>query len=317
MTTATGDFESTVLVIGAGGRHGRTGSRVVEQLRERGRRVRVLLRADDDRAQRLRQDGIGVVIGDLQDRRTLDAAVEGVDAVYFAYPVGPGVVSAAANLAAALRKSDRTPHLVVMSMAASAAESPSGLGRAQWAAEEVFTWAGLEPTVLRIAALFYENILLLHAAEIRRSGRFANSFGNGKVPWISGRDAADLAAAALTDTARYPRGSTLYPQAPVALSHNEIAEVIATEIGRPIRYEHIPQQQWQTVLEDLARSDTSTTINIPMAQHISTIGETISQLDSTAGSAPNPAALTEAIGHPPMAFGEFVEAHRDQFTTVG
>ncbi|WP_327140075.1 NmrA family NAD(P)-binding protein [Nocardia sp. NBC_01327] len=314
--TSIHDSESTVLVIGAGGRHGRTGSRVVEQLRERGRGVRVLLRADDGRAQRLRQDGVGVVIGDLQDRRTLDAAVDGVDAVYFAYPVGPGVVSAAANLASALRRSDRTPHLVVMSMAASAAESPSGLGRAQWAAEEVFTWAGLEPTVLRVAALFYENILLLHAAEIRRTGRIANSFGNGTVPWISGRDAADLAAAALTDTDRFPKGSTLYPQAPVALSHNAIAEMIATETGRPIRYEHISREQWQSELEDLARADASATINIPMAQHISAIGETIAQLGPSARSAPNPAALTQAIGHEPLSFPEFIESHRDQFTTV-
>lgn len=49
--------------------------------------------------------------------------------------------------------------------------------------------AGLDPTILRVAALFYENVLVLHGDEIRAGGRFANSC-TGPAPWISGRDAA-------------------------------------------------------------------------------------------------------------------------------
>jgi len=44
-------------VIGATGRHGGTGARVVERLQTAGRAVRALVRSDDDRAQRLRQSG--------------------------------------------------------------------------------------------------------------------------------------------------------------------------------------------------------------------------------------------------------------------
>jgi nucleoside-diphosphate-sugar epimerase len=45
--------QETVLVIGATGRHGGTGARVVERLQAAGRLVRALVHSDDDRAQAL------------------------------------------------------------------------------------------------------------------------------------------------------------------------------------------------------------------------------------------------------------------------
>ena len=66
--------ERTVLVIGATGNHGRTGTAVVDQLIAHGRTVRVLTRSDDHRAAALRQRGASMVIGDLHDRKTLLAA---------------------------------------------------------------------------------------------------------------------------------------------------------------------------------------------------------------------------------------------------
>ncbi|WP_312884551.1 NmrA family NAD(P)-binding protein [Nocardia barduliensis] len=312
--TSSPDRARTTLVIGAGGRHGGTGSHVVRRLREHHHAVRVLVRTDDERAQRLRALGAQIVVGDLLDHRTLDAAVQDVDAVYFTYPVAPGIVQAAADLASVIRRAGTAPRLVVMSMAVSAADSPSGLGRAQWAAEEVLTWAGLEPTILRIAALFYENIVLLHAGSIRRTGGFANSFGDAAVPWISGLDAADLAVAALTDPARYPRGATFYPQGAAVHSHADIAAIVGAETGAPVRYTHIPAGQWQRELEDLAHNGADSSVNPGMAQHISSIGAGFSRLPS-----PPPidtAALTEAIGRKPQTFAEFVREHRHHFVAT-
>lgn len=305
------DARSTTLVIGAGGRHGGTGSHVAQRLREQNRTVRVLVRTDDERAHRLRELGAQIAVGDLLDRRTLDTAVEGVDTVYFTYPIAPGVVQAATNLASAMRAAASAPRLVVMSMAATAADSPSGLGRAHWAAEEVFSWAGLEPTTLRIAALFYENIALLHAESIRRTRAFANSFGEAAIPWISGHDAADLAVAALTDPNRYPAGSTFYPPGAAVHTHADIAALIGAETGNPVSYHHIPAAQWQSELDDIARKDAFATINPAMAQHISALGAKFSQMPITPPL--DTTALAEAIGHPPQTFAEFIHAHRDRF----
>ena len=73
-----------MLVIGATGRHGGTGARVVERLQAAGRPVRALVRSDDDRAQRLRESGVQTLVGDLHDRRTLVPALDGVGSVYVA-----------------------------------------------------------------------------------------------------------------------------------------------------------------------------------------------------------------------------------------
>src|SRR5258707_7333129 len=82
--------QETVLVIGATGRHGGTGARVVERLQAAGRLVRALVRSDDDRAQRLRESGVQTLLGDLHDRRTLLPALDGAESVYVAYPVAAG-----------------------------------------------------------------------------------------------------------------------------------------------------------------------------------------------------------------------------------
>src|ERR1700756_5775395 len=96
MTASNSDRE-TVLVIGATGRHGGTGARVVERLQAAGRLVRALVRSDDERAQRLRESGVQTLVGDLHDRRTLAPALDGAGSMYVAYPVAAGGAAAPAN----------------------------------------------------------------------------------------------------------------------------------------------------------------------------------------------------------------------------
>jgi uncharacterized protein YbjT (DUF2867 family) len=300
-----------VLVIGAGG-HGGTGSQVVDRLLAHDRNVRLLVRSRGAHVDRFVEQGVQVVTGDLMDRRSLVDAVHGIDAVYFAYPIAAGAVAAAGNLASVLRSEGVSPHLVVMSMGPAAAESPSALGRAQWIAEEVFGWAGLEPTVLRVAALFYENVLVLHGHEIRETGRFANSFGKGPTPWISGRDAADLAVAALIDPDRFTDRKVTYPPGAELLTHDEVAEAITAETGRVVEFAPISAHDWQTTLEGVARSSPGV-VNTAMAQHISAVGALVAQRGAAA-IPPDPTRLTEIIGHEPLSFAEFVHEHRNEFT---
>jgi uncharacterized protein YbjT (DUF2867 family) len=88
------ESQPTVLVIGGTGGHGNTGATVVDRLIAEGRNVRVLTRTNNERVDALRHKGASVVIGDLHDRSTLPAAVDGVSAVYFTYPIAPGVIPA-------------------------------------------------------------------------------------------------------------------------------------------------------------------------------------------------------------------------------
>jgi NAD(P)-dependent dehydrogenase (short-subunit alcohol dehydrogenase family) len=70
-------MRSKILVIGATGKHGNTGAIVVDRLISHGRDVRVLIRKNSERVDALRQKGAELVVGDLHDRSTLSAAVQG------------------------------------------------------------------------------------------------------------------------------------------------------------------------------------------------------------------------------------------------
>jgi uncharacterized protein YbjT (DUF2867 family) len=299
------------LVIGATGAHGRTGTTVVKQLVARGRHVRALVRTDDHRAAALRKHGASTVIGDLHDRSTLTAAVDAVAAVYFTYPIAVGVIPAAANLASVLVESGLRPHVVVMSMGTSSHHSPSILGRAQAVAEEILTWAGLNPTILRVAALFHENVLLPGYFS-REPAVLTSSFGAGRVPWIGGRDAAELAVRELIRPAPSSAAVT-YPPGAEVLSHDEIAKVISAETGRNSEYRPVSQQEWQRILEGQVESGKPSPVNRAMAQHISVIGAGFAN-----GKAPlvqpDPDALTATLGHRPATFVDFVREHRSEFT---
>ena len=304
-------MSAPILVIGATGRHGGTGATVVDRLLSRGRPVRALVRTEDDRADGLRRRGATTVVGDLHDRASLVAAVDGVSAVYFAYPIAAGVIPAAANLASVLVDAGSSAHVVVMSMAVSSLDSPSRLGQAQAVAEEIFIWAGLNPTVLRFGGLFHENVLVLHAASIRDNGLIANSFGEGPAPWIGGADAAEITVAHLL--APRPAATQIsYPPPAESINHEEVARIIAAETGRPVRYEHIPAATWRSELEIAGESDPTSPINTAMAQHISTIGAAMSKRAEPI-IAPDPHALTTMLNRPPTPFADFVRQNLSRF----
>lgn len=299
-----------ILVTGATGRHGNTGEYLVRRLLEEGRAVRVLARTPGERTDRLAGLGADVVVGDLQDRRSLLPALADVDDVYFTYPIAAGVVTAAANYAAAVREVGRNPRTVVMSMGPAQPDHPSALGRAQWLAEEVMDWAGLQLLILRVTALFHENLLVLHSRSVRQHRIIRNSFGSTPMAWISGRDAAELGVAALLHPERFS-SSIVYPAGSEQFSHAEIAALLSDLLGSSVRFEAVTGDQWRDELISLAGMEGETVINPAMAQHISSIGHAV------AHGAPHRAADAEALraltGREPVGLREFLQAHRSDF----
>src|SRR5467141_526479 len=70
----------------AGGRQGKTGRHVSEMLLAQGVPVRAFVHQIDERSEHLRALGADIVQGDFLDIRSVQHAVEGTSAIYFAYP---------------------------------------------------------------------------------------------------------------------------------------------------------------------------------------------------------------------------------------
>lgn len=301
---------SLILVTGATGRHGGTGAYVARRLRQEGHQVRVLVRTQDERSAALEAEGFDVRVGDLRDRSTLLPAMEGVEQATFCFPVDSGIVEAAASFISALRKVSPDARVVVMSMMAAQESSPSHLGRAAWLAEEIMASGGTKVCVLRVAALFYENLLILHRDSIQAQGVIRNCFGETKMPWISGEDAAELMVVALLHPERFGGQSVCYPRGEVLLSHKQIADVLSEELGREISFENISADQWRKELGDLSQRG-HPVVNQDMAKHITALGVAFAarSAEQTATAKGSVAAL---IGRDALQFREFVRRTREQ-----
>jgi uncharacterized protein YbjT (DUF2867 family) len=293
-----------ILVVGATGRHGGTGATVARLLRERGVAVRALTRRADARVAPLRDMGAEIAIGDLHDRRTLKEALAGIAVAYFTYPIAAGVVDAAASFAAAGREAG-LQRVVVMSMGAAHPEHPSALGRAQWLAEEVLAWAGFACINLRIAALFFENLALLHGADIAGDGVMRNAFADVAIPWIAGEDAGRLAAAALLYPERFGGKNAVYPTGGHSYSHAEIAAIVGAHLGRRLRHETIARDAWRARVAALAPQDER--ISDDMAAHIAAVAASIRQ------ALPLNDLLATATGTPPLSLQQMLESRRLTF----
>ncbi|MFD9697728.1 NmrA family NAD(P)-binding protein [Lentzea sp. NPDC059081] len=294
-----------ILVTGATGRHGGTGAHVVRRLREEGHDVRVLARTRGERTEALEALGAEVVLGDLRDRRGIVPALAGVGQVYLTYPIDAGVVPAAANYAAAVREAEVSPRTVVMSMGPAQPHHPSARGRDQWLAEEVLRWAGLDLLVLRVAAAFHENVPALHGRSVEEEGVIRNCFGDGPVAWINGRDAGELAVAALLDPGRFD-GPICSPPGVEELTHHDIAAILTEELGRPVEFTPVSEEEWRRELVGL--SDVVDVVNPEMAAHITAVAAVVARNGPARGA--DPVALRRLIGREPTTFREFVRASR-------
>jgi uncharacterized protein YbjT (DUF2867 family) len=300
-----------VFVTGATGRHGATGARVVRELLDRGIPVRALARADDHRASALRAGGADVVIGDLHDQRTFAAALEGVRAAYFTYPVKSGVVEAAANFAAAAR-SAHVPHVVFMSLVIARADHPSPVARALRLAEDVLGWAGVPFSSLRVAGFFFENLALLHRSDVMGDGVMRNAFADVPLPWIAGQDAGKLAAAALLNPEPTGTDGIVYRAGTELLTQSDISRLLSRHLGRVVRHETIPKDEWVARLVRLAATDDR--IDEAMAVHIA---ETAALLSRTGRSAqPNVPDFEAVTGAKPLSLADALAAGALDFTAT-
>jgi len=255
---------------------------------------------------------VQTLVGDLHDRGTLRPALDGAGSVYVAYPVAAGVATALANLASVIHELGSSPHVVINSHGTVDHDSPSGISREFALGEELMLELGVNVTVLRISAFFYENVLLAHSGAIRETGAFANCFGDSRPAWISATDAADLCVTALLEPRTYAKSPIVYPPGFERLSQQQIADIISEETGRDVRYQYINQKEWTRQLK-AAAVHSGGLVNDAMIQHLPTHARmmadntTISRMDT------DPSALAAASGRPPLTFRNFVRQHRTAF----
>lgn len=224
--------EGLFLVAGA---TGKTGAHTVRLLREQGLRVRALVRALDNRSDKLREQGAEIVQGDLLTFADVREATAGVAAAYFSYPPGPGYIEAAVNFAQAA--SDAGVHAVVELSQIGVRPDTTHIGLQHWIVERLFDRTPLVTTHLRptlfmnwmnnfwVRAGADEGILRLPLAGVRHAP-------------IAMEDQAKVIVAILQDAD--PHDHQIYELfGAKELDWYEIAAKIQHTLGIEVRYEPI------------------------------------------------------------------------------
>ena len=263
--------------------------------------VRALCRrqeqVDDFRAQ-----GLDAVLGDLGDRDSLVAAMDGVDRVFLLTFPGPdqrehGANAVEAALAVGVRR--------VVHLSTADANPASAI---PWASAPAYTDALLQAspiewTLLRPAA-FMQNVL--ESAAVIRRGLFPQTSGRGVTGWIDTHDIAAVATRVLVESGH--EGRTHVLTGPELLSVPDMAAQLTAVLGRRVRYVHLPSRVFYAVLR-LSGRDAFTAEGL---RH--------QFLDVLRHGQDDGAVFTETVrsvtGTAPRSFAAFIEANRGALTTA-
>jgi len=209
------------------------------------------VRSDDERAADLRKRGVDIALGDFTDIDRIRAALEGVKAAYFLYPLAPGIVQAAAYFAQAAKEAG-VGSIVNMSQASARRDSLSHLAQDHWMSEQVFDWSGV-PTAHIRPTFFADWLVYPHfAREIAASGKIEFPFGNGRHAPISSDDQGRVIAHLLANPAGH--GGKVYKLCgPVELDHHQIAAIMSDVLGRKIEYAPATIEAFKDKMETLYR----------------------------------------------------------------
>ncbi|MEU5714208.1 NmrA family NAD(P)-binding protein [Streptomyces sp. NPDC020403] len=223
--------ENTAPILVIGGT-GKTGRRVVENLRGLGRPVRVGSRTGEPPFV-------------WEDESTWGAALDGASAAYVTYYPDlafPGAKEAVERFAAfAVARGVR--RLVLL----------SGRGEeGAVASEDALKASGCDWTVVR-ANWFNQNFSESFFLDPVRAGELALPTGDGVEPFVDADDIADVVVAALTDDRHI--GRTYELSGPRLLSFDDVARELSAATGRTITYIPVSIDDYRAALRELGEPE--------------------------------------------------------------
>jgi uncharacterized protein YbjT (DUF2867 family) len=223
---------STILAVGAAGKFA---GLVVPALAERGVKVRGLVR-DARQGEAVRKLGATeIAIGDLRDGASLDAALKGVDAVFYIAPaflpdeaeIGKVMVDSAKRAGVRRFVFSSVIHPVLSALGNHAQKAP---------VEEALLTSGMEYTFLH-PTVFFQNFTATWPKTVE-TGVLAEPWSaDTRFSRVDYRDVAETAAIALTED-RLLYG-TFELCAEGWLDRKDVAAIIGEVLGRPIKAERI------------------------------------------------------------------------------
>lgn len=295
------------LVTGAGGGVGGVSRMVVEHLTARGETVRAMVHHDDSRAERLREMGAQVVVGDLTDPADVAVAMTGITRMFFNMSVSASYLEATTEVCVAAADLDGLELLVNMSQMTVSQMTATSTGesrqhRLHWLAEHVINWSGIPAVHIR-PTVFLDNPLftVLAAQSIREHDQLALPFGTGRTSPIAAADVADAVTAVLV--APHDHVGAVYElTGPAVLDLDGLAAEYSAALDRPIDAVRLPYDEWLGHLAEVG-------LDPHVQQHIATMAK----LHHDGRYDRMTTDLPRLTGHQAQSVEEYIRLQRNRF----
>src|SRR5882757_4935856 len=237
------------------GATGQQGGAVVEALLTRGHQVRALTRNPaSPAANRLREQGVEIAVGDFTDHDSLVRAMRDADAVYAMstpYEQGAEKEIAQGMTATDAAKAARVAHFIYSSVAS--ANRATGVPHfdSKYAVERHLQASGVQYTIVA-PVFFMDNLLQPWMLSGLRQGKLAMALpASRSLQQITVADIGAFVAAVIE------RGDTVFGRrfdiAGDELTGEEAAATLSKVTGRKIHYEGFPSDVLRAQSEDMAR----------------------------------------------------------------
>jgi uncharacterized protein YbjT (DUF2867 family) len=281
---------SRILVTGA---TGNVGSRLIRQLKDKGRSVRAFAR---NAASKITGDDVEAAPGDFTDRASLQKAMAGVDAVYL-LSAGDQLSVHEANAIEAAKAAG--VKLIVKHSVAGAQYKAAGFPSWHRAGEERIEASGIPYVFLRPAS--FASNALYWAGSIKGQGTVYGALGETAVPVIDPEDIAEAAATVLTTPGH--EGKAYELSGPEALTTAQQVGAVGRAIGKDLKYVNVPDDAARQSMLGMGMSPAYVDAMISLIQMLRGIGRI----------EPYPGDVETLTGHKPRSFGQWAEANADAF----
>lgn len=207
-----------------------------------------MVRREDGRADRLRDLGAEVVLGNLDDIRQLRVAMGNVQRAYFVAPWSTNSLDHGLNFAIAAGEA-KLEHVVVLGQWLSSASHPSIATRRTWLTDQFMSWIPEVTHTLINVGWFADNTMpmLGMAAQL---GLLPFPLGTGANAPVSNEDIGRVVAGVLATPQPYI-GMSLRPTGPEVLTPAGIARVYSDVLERPVKHMDISMTMFSKALRAL------------------------------------------------------------------
>ncbi len=177
-------------------------------------------------------------LGDFNNTASLIEAFKEVDTLFVLLPLVANKLELAANVASAA-KAAGVKHIVRSSGAGADSSSHFALPRLQGSVDDILRATGITCTFIQPAG-FMQNYATFLADQVRNGTIYA-AHGDAKKSMVDARDIAAVAAKILLSPQGHA-GKIYTLTSNDSQTESESAEIISKEIGKPVKYQAISQE---------------------------------------------------------------------------